>query len=122
MSVPDPSESSSMSESVLVKDLDVLGVQQSASRELFLKDNIAIRTELSPEQVNAMARMRFIYRYLSGRYSVEENTRLLLLDLQTMSVSLKRKSRTEFVESQKIANAAASSESPMMDKLFGAKK
>jgi hypothetical protein len=109
----------SLTEDAIITDVsDNMNNIRSVSKELFNKNNLQGKTELTCKQINGIARTRFMTRWLKNSindetnkpYTMEENFDKLLEDLELLSISKNRKSREEFVESMKIQNAQSNKE------------
>lgn len=72
---------------------------KAISRELLSKHNIEAKTELSHDEIIFVTKLRF----LENRYGVR-NVHVLVESLETLRVSMDRKSRREFIDALQTEN------------------
>lgn len=68
--------------------------EQSVSKELFKKENISVRTEVSDDEIKAIAKANFICNLLELKHFPA-----MIQEFLELRVSHKRKSRAEFIKS-----------------------
>ena len=91
-------------DSSLLDDFDAQLDSDNPSKELFTNKNVRFKTELSDEQRSAVSILYHFYRGLKDRGIEHNNLKYVLDEYIDFGVSLDRKSRTEYVESQKALN------------------
>lgn len=80
------------------EQLGIFQPQESNSnpKELFDSEDIDVKTELKPEQVMIISKIRFLSRHLKNKYNVDKLDELVD-DFLRLQVSKDRASRKEFV-------------------------
>lgn len=86
---------------------------KSVSKELFNKENIDLKTEVSHDEINHITKIRF----LQNKFEVD-NVDILLKSFLNLRVSKKRQSRREFIDALQTENRNAQG-GGFMSKLFG---
>lgn len=75
---------------------------KSVSKELFNKENIDLKTEVSHDEINQITKIRF----LQDKFEVA-NVNILLKSFLNLRVSKKRQSRREFIDALQTENRNA---------------
>lgn len=86
---------------------------KAVSKELFNKQNIALKTEVSHDEINNITRLRF----LEEKFQIK-NVSVLVNSLLELRVSKERKSRREFIDALQTENRSTNAGS-FMSRFFG---
>jgi hypothetical protein len=91
--VVDMGDGLSLIENDLSMDVQEQNNIQSVSKELFNRDNIDLKTEVSHDEINHISRLRFLQK----KYGIQ-NVDVIIDSFLTLRVSKSRKSRAEFIK------------------------
>lgn len=112
-SLPSVGGAGSLLESDLSVDVEQDNQVKSVSKELFNKVQIDLKTEVTHDEINNIARLRF----LEDKYNVR-NINTLIDSFLRLRVSKNRKSRQEFIQALQTETKNAQGQS-MWNKIFG---
>lgn len=101
-------------ESTLSQEFETENNIKTVSKELFSKGSINVKTEISHNEINDITKLGF----LKERFRIG-NTDFLIQSLLEHRVSLKRKSRDEFIRALQTENRNANPAGTFMSKFFG---
>lgn len=87
---------------------------KSVSKELFNKESIDLKTEVTHDEINHLTRMRFLEQKFQT-----ENIDVLINSFLRLRVSKNRKSRAEFINALQTENRNAQGSGFSLSKLFG---
>lgn len=100
-------------ENTLQMEVDQEHHVKSVSKELFNRENIDLKTEVSHDEINHVTKIRF----LQDKFGVD-NVDILLKSFLNLRVSKKRQSRREFIEALQTENRNSQG-GGFMSRLFG---